>query len=248
MKRKQKLQIVDGIILVGNIFFFVYYDFSFSPARFGNFLVTILFVIASIAAHYLAYTKIHDENADTVAQLNSILQSEDSQFSDYMTRLKGLKKSNPEYADVINRFNFQIESFFKKEEALMSLIALNNGKAQEFLVAKNNDVQLFLMKNLKKLIKRLIAYSAKTVRNRTNSIEEDAGISEILNTNAEMIDLYDQLLDEVAKMGDDFNMEDPALQSVIENLQILRAGAEDDSDEEIQLYVNQADRNSSQAN
>ena len=211
-------------------------------------MITILVVGASAVAHYLAYTKIYDEDAETVAQLNGILQSEDSKFSDYMSRLKSLKKTNPEYTDVINRFIVQIESFFKKEEALMSLIALNNGKAQEFLVAKNNDVQLFLIKNLKKLIKRLIAYSAKTTRNRTNSIEEDAGISEILNTNAEMIDLYDQLLDEVAKMGDDFNMEDPALQSVIENLQILRAGTEDDTDEEIQLYINPADRNNSSAN
>lgn len=238
MKRKPMLHIVDSVILLGNIFFFTNYDFSFSPARFGNFLVTILVIGASAVAHYLAYTKIPDENADTVAQLNSILQSEDSQFDTYMSQLKGIKKSNPEYAHVIDYFTHQIDSFFKKEEALMRLISLNNGKAQEFLISRNKDVQIFLMKNLKKLVKRLIAHSAKTAKNRSDSIDEDKGITEILDNNTELIDRYDQLLDEVAKMGDDFNIEDPGLQSVIESLQALRVGAEDESDdEEIELFV-----------
>ncbi|MBO5179020.1 MAG: hypothetical protein J6B87_01560 [Clostridia bacterium] len=238
MKRKTLLHIIDSIILVVNMFFFAYYDFSFSLARFGNFLVTILVVGASAVAHYLAYTKIPDKNADTLAQLNSILQSEDSQFDTYMSQLKGIKKSNPEYARVIDYFVFQIDSFFKKEEALMRLISLNNGKAQEFLVSRNNDVQNFLMKNLKKLVKRLIAHSAKTAKNRSGSIDEDSGITEILDNNTELIDRYDQLLDEVARMGDDFNIEDPGLQSVIESLQALRVGAEDETDDdEIELFV-----------
>ena len=238
MKRKPLLHIVDSAILLGNIFFFANYDFSFSPARFGNFLVTILVVGASAVAHYLAYTKIPDENAETVAQLNSILQSEDSQFDTYMSQLKGIKKTNPEYARVIDYFIYQIDSFFKKEEALMRLISLNNGKAQEFLISRNNDVQIFLMKNLKKLVKRLIAHSAKTAKNRSGSIDEDSGITEILDNNTELIDRYDQLLDEVARMGDDFNIEDPGLQSVIESLQALRVGAEDETDdEEIELFV-----------
>ena len=120
----------------------------------------------------------------------------------------------------------------------MRLISLNNGKAQEFLVSRNNDVQNFLMKNLKKLVKRLIAHSAKTAKNRSGSIDEDSGITEILDNNTELIDRYDQLLDEVARMGDDFNIEDPGLQSVIESLQALRVGAEDETDDdEIELFV-----------
>lgn len=243
MKKKTMLFIIDGAILLGNIFFFANYEFSFSPVRFGNFVVTILVIGVSAVAHYLAYTKIHDENAETVAQLNSILQSEESQFDTYMAQLKSIKKSNPAYAYVIDSFVGQIEAFFKKEEALMRLISLNNGKAQEFLISRNNDVQIFLMKNLKKLVKRLIAHSAKTAKNRSDDIGEDTGIAEILNNNSELIDRYDQLLDEVAKMGDDFNIEDPGLQSVIESLQALRVGAEDESDdEEIELFVNTSNK------
>ena len=48
----------------------------------------------------------------------------------------------------------------------------------------------------------------------------------------------ESVLDEVAKMGDDFDIEDAGLQSVIENLQSLRIGSvEDDEDDQIHLYV-----------
>lgn len=238
MKRKPMLHIIDSAILLTNIFFFSNYDFSFLPTKLENFLVTILVVGASVAAHCIAYTKIPDEKADTVEQLSSMLQSEDSQFDTYMTQLKNLKKSNPEYAGVIDNFINQLDSFFKKEEALMRLISLNDGKAQAFLTSRNNDVQVFLMKNLKKLVKRLIAYSAKTAKNRSGDISEDADIAEILKNNSELIDHYDRLLDEVSKMGDDFNIEDSGLQSVIESLQALRVGSDDDQDdEEIELHI-----------
>ena len=46
-------------------------------------------------------------------------------------------------------------------------------------------------------------------------------------------------------MGDDFDIQDPGLQSVIENLQALRSGDEEESDEEeeeIQLFVSRSGR------
>ncbi len=238
MKRKFKLCIVDVVVILANIMFFTTYDYSFSLKRFGNFAITILFLGLSATVHYMAYTKIKDEEEETIEQLNSILQSEEYQFETYMTQLKNIKKNNPDFAHVINTFVAQIDAFVKKEEALMNLIELNNGKAKEFLVSRNNDVQLFLVKNLKKLVKRLIAYSAKTRKNRSESIENEKGVAEILSNNSELIDLYDKLLDEVARMGDDFDLDDPGLQSVIESLQDLRVETEDDSDEEgIQLVV-----------
>ena len=247
MKRKTSLYLIDAIIVAVGIFFFAGYDYSFSPARPGNFFMTIVFVGISAAVHYLAHTLIPDEKEKMLSQLNSILQSEESQFDTYMTQLKNIKKTHPEYTGVVNSFVSQIEAFFKKEEALMRLISLNNGKAQEFLVSRNNDVQIFLLKNLKKLVKRLIAHSAKTEKNRSGNIDEENGIGEILSNNSELIDRYDQLLDEVSKMGDDFNIEDPGLQSVIESLQALRAGSEDDADdEEIELFVTTS--NKSQTN
>ena len=82
-------------------------------------------------------------------------------------------------------------------------------------------------------------YSAKTKKNRSATIEEDASVMAILKNNDDLIDLYDKLLDEVAMMGDDFNIDDPGLQSVIESLKELRIGEEDDDDDdgEINLHV-----------
>ena len=54
----------------------------------------------------------------------------------------------------------------------------------------------------------------------------------ILSNNDELMNLYDKLLDEVAMMGDDFNIDDPGLQSVIESLKEMRVGDEDDDDDD----------------
>lgn len=229
MKRKIKLAIIDAILVLCNIIFFTTDYYSFSPIRSGNFLITIFFLGISAIIHYNAYTKIQDEK-EVVEELNNMLQSEEPQFENYMMQLNTIRKNNPDFAYVINTFISQIEDFVIKERALFNLIEINDGKAKEFLISKNNDVQLFLVRNLKKLVKQLIAYSAKTKKNRSESIEKEKGIAEILSNNSELIDLYDKLLDEVARMGDDFNLDDPGLQSVIESLQDLRTVTEDSED------------------
>ena len=62
-------------------------------------------------------------------------------------------------------------------------------------------------------------------------------MKKILANNDDLLDLYDKLLDEVAMMGDDFNIDDPGLKSVIESLQEMRVGDDDDDDDEITLQV-----------
>ena len=240
MKRKWKLLIADGAIVLANILFFLLFDYSFSPLRFGRFIVTFFFLVASVAVHCMAYAKIPDDTAKLADQMNSIIQSNEARFDTYMAELKKIKNANPEFAEVINHFMYQINSFSRKETALEKLINLNDDKSKAFLMARNNDVQRFLIKNLKKFVKRLIVYNAKTRKNRSGRIEEDVSIIEIFNQNDELVDLYDKLLDEVSRMGDDFDIQDPGLQSVIENLQSLRGGNEADSEddeEEISLFV-----------
>ena len=54
---------------------------------------------------------------------------------------------------------------------------------------------------------------------------------------------YDQLLEEVARMGSDFNPEDPRLCDVVDNLRSLRSTSADDDDDDdvgdggIRLFV-----------
>lgn len=240
MKRKWKLLIADGAIVFANILFFLLFDYSFSPLRLGRFLVTLFFLIGSVAVHYFAYMKIPDDNAKLADQMNSIIQSEEARFDTYMAELKKIKAGNPEFAEVINHFMYQMNSFSRKETALEKLINLNDDKSKAFLMARNNDVQRFLIKNLKKFVKRLIVYNAKTKKNRSGSIEDDTGVIEIFDKNGELIDLYDKLLDEVSRMGEEFDLQDPGLQSVIENLQSLRGSndTEQEDEEEISLFVN----------
>lgn len=239
MKRKWKLLIVDAVIVLVAILFFTMFDYSFSPLKFARFIITVFFVIACGAVHYLAYTKIPKDNDNLAVQANNIIECEASRFDTYMHELEKMKKGNPEFANVINHFKHQINSFSRKEDALLKLIELNDDNSKTFLMDRNKDVQIFLIKNLKKFVKCLIVYNAKTKKNRSGSIENDTGISEIFDKNDELIDLYDKLLEEVARMGDDFDLQDPGLQSVIANLQSIRGANEDDSEdeEEISLFV-----------
>lgn len=236
LSRKYLLLIIDAVLTIINIIFFTQFEYSFSPLNFGRFLVTIFVVGISILAHCFANAYFPADEKDIVEEMNDILQTEDLQFETYMSKLKTIRKSTPEFSKIIDTFMHQMNSFTTKEEALMSLIELNDGKSQEFLMARNNDVQVFLIKNLKKFVKRLIAYNAKTKKNRSENIEEETGVQEILAQNNELIDLYDKLLDEVARMGDDFDIHDPGLQSVIENLQILRNGEEDEVEQPIEDF------------
>lgn len=236
MKKSLKLILIDAAIVCINIAFFT----NVKLTGLFQFILAFVVVAGSILIHFGMWSKsAPQEDESLVEQMNSILQSEDSGFGTYMAKLRVMKKGNPDFAGVINQFIRQIDAFSKKAEALMNLIDINNGKAKEFLIARNNDVQLFLIRNLKKFVKRLIVYNAKTKKNRSGSIEEEATVQEILQNNNELIDLYDHLLDEVARMGDDFNLQDPGLQSVIESLQQLRAGSDDmdDENDEIELQV-----------
>lgn len=241
MKRMWKLMLVDVAIVIANIVYFTNFNYSFSPVKFGSFLITIFVLLASVVIHCIAYSNMPEDVTDSAEQINNLSGDASEQFATYRTELRSLKKENPDFASVINLFMKQIDSFSTKREALEDLIRLNDDKAKAFLTDRNNDVHRFLVKNLKKFVKRLIAYNAKSKQNRSSSIEEENGVREIISQNNELINLYDQLLDEVARMGDDFDIQDPGLQSVIENLQSLRSSEEDESDEaeeeEIKLFV-----------
>lgn len=241
MKKNWKLFAVDLAIILGDVAFFSLYPYSFSPAHLFRFTITVLILTLSVLVHFWAYTNIGASmTGETLESLDDVLQTEDSKIELYMEELKRIEKENPAFENVIYTFINQVNSLLSKEKALFNLIDLNDGKAKKYLADKNKDVRLFIIKNLKKFVKILIAYNAKSARNRSTSIIEEKGVKELLSQNAEMINLYDQLLDEVARMGNDFDSQDPGLQCVIDNLQRLRNEDEEDPDEEddeIKLFV-----------
>lgn len=232
MGKKLKLLALDASIILINIF--VFNGFIRAGFTFGRIVLAVLCVAASTVAHFGGhiFADIQEEKR-IEARRRALFKTEDEQFEDYMVQLRKMQLSNSSFTGVINRFTRQVDAFESKEQSLLRIIELNNGNAKEFLISRNDEVQRFLLKNLKKFAKRLIVYSAKSENNRTATIEEDQGVINILKNNDELIDLYDKLLDEVAMMGDDFNIDDPGLQSVIESLKELRVGEDDDDDDDI---------------
>ena len=240
MGKKLKLLALDAIIVLINIF--VFNGFIKAGFTFGKIILAVLCVGVSAVAHFGGYILVDVLEEKRIAAKNrALFKTDDEQFDEYMGQLRKLQLTNSGFAGVIGRFDRQIKSFKSKEESLIRIIELNNGAASEFLISRNDEVQRFLLKNLKKFVKRLIVYSAKSANNRTATVEDDPGVNTILSNNDELMDLYDKLLDEVAMMGDDFNIDDPALQSVIESLKELRVGDDDDDDDdangEITLHV-----------
>ncbi len=238
MKKTLKLLALDALIVLLNIF--VFSKIVATGFTFGKILLAIFCVGGSVVGHFGAHIMADIKEEKLLAEKNrGLLKTEDDQFDEYMGQLRNLQISEPGFSSVISRFKTQVDSFNDKEESLLRIIELNNGAAEAFLISRNDEVQRFLLKNLKKFVKRLIVYSAKTKKNRPATVEDDPSVMNILKNNDELIDLYDKLLDEVAMMGDDFNIDDPGLQSVIESLKELRVGEddEDDDDGEINLHV-----------
>lgn len=237
MKKTWKLLVLDALIVLVNIF--VFSKIVATGFTFGKILLSILCVGVSGVAHFGGYIMADIQEEKRIAAKNrSLFKTEDEQFEEYMGQLREIQRSEPIFSGVISRFKMQVDSFNGKEKSLIRIIELNNGAAKEFLISRNDEVQKFLLKNLKKFVKRLIVYSAKTKKNRPETVEDDPSIMNILKNNDELIDLYDKLLDEVAMMGDDFNIDDPGLQSVIESLKELRVDDDDDDDDgEINLRV-----------
>lgn len=231
MQKKLKLLVLDALIVVVNIM--VFNSFIKAGFTFGRILLAILCAGGSVVAHFGGHIFVDIQEEKRIAAKNrALFKTEDEQFNDYMKQLRDLQLSEPNFTGVIARFKEQVEDFKDKEESLIRIIELNNGAAQQFLISRNNEVQKFLLKNLKKFVKRLIVYSAKSKNNRAATIEEDTSVMNILSNNDELMNLYDKLLDEVAMMGDDFNIDDPGLQSVIESLKEMRVGDEDDDDDD----------------
>ena len=223
--------VLDALIVAVNIM--VFNSFIKTGFTFGRILLAILCAGGSVVAHFGGHIFADIQEEKRIAAKNrALFKTDDEQFEEYMRQLRNLQTTEPSFGGVINRFKQQVQAFEDKEESLIRIIELNNGAAQQFLISRNNEVQKFLLKNLKKFVKRLIVYSAKSKNNRAATIEEDTSVMNILKNNDELIDLYDKLLDEVAMMGDDFNIDDPGLQSVIESLKEMRVGEEDDDDDD----------------
>ena len=157
-------------------------------------------------------------------------ESNESELSKYINQLNEIEHDHPDYSNVIERFLESIDSFSEKEDALNRLIKMNGDSAKRFLQERSSATQSFIIANAKKLIKALIAYSAQSKANRPANIEDLKSVQNVIKSIEGLTVNYDQLLEEVARMGDDFDPEDPGLKDVVENLQELRVSTHVDDE------------------
>ena len=120
--------------------------------------------------------------------------------------------------------NKQIAVFRRKEAALNTIIGLNEDGCSTTLTNNSLDVYDTIVENYRRMSKRMLAYET------THNEEIQEEVAKILATNEELLELYNRLIEEVSRMGDDFNEQDEELQSLITNLQTLRKNNEAEAD------------------
>lgn len=228
---------LDAILVACNIYAFNRFIAQGFSVR--NIIFAIFLVLISLAAHCILYISADVEIAKGIAEKQKKSLEKENCFDKYHFTLRKMEVAEPKFVPVIDKFRSQVEAFQQKEKALLMIISLNNDSAKEFLLSRNEEVQKFLEKNLKKFMKRLIVYRAKDPATRPATVWDDSSITKIIDNNNELIALYDKLLDEVSLMGDDVDVDDPGLQNVIESLKELRMQYDDDDDDgefELELH------------
>ena len=172
--------------------------------------------------------------------MRKLNESNEQELSTCIEQLRDLADEHSIFKDVVNIFLIRVDSFYEKRGALQKLIQMNDNDARKFLEERILATQNFIIANGKKLAKTLIAYSAQSKNNRAARIEDVKAVKDVLKSMEGLTVNYDQLLEEVSRMGDDFNPEDPGLRDVVENLQEIRIAThvdEDSSDEDTQIRL-----------
>ncbi len=158
----------------------------------------------------------------------AIESKEKDEYTKCTNEIDEIVRDYPYLAAYRNRVTDQFKDFNSKERGLRKIIDYNNNNSEVFITSKSDAVRQYLMRNLKRFVKSMIAYSL------TNKIDEPVEqikpLDDILEANQKLIDWYDKLIIEVARMHDNFNEEDADLQSLVENLKELRIANEGDDD------------------
>ena len=244
--RKKKL-LSDIFLILLSLLLYVILRVSF-----GRSLLYIIVVPAlALAIHTFAMSYFDKKFAKIKAseeyEIQRRFKNSEDNLSTYMTQLQKLSDDNPEFHDVVVLFMRSFYSLSAKQKVLNTLVEMNDDKAKRFLDERNKATQDFILANAKKLLKSLIVYNAQAERNRPKTIAEVNSVREVLESTKDLVDKFDLLLEEVKRMGDDFNPEDPGLLDAIENLQQLRTSRdeavddEDDEDVGIHLTLNPSD-------
>ena len=219
MKFLKKLLIVDIVLLVLTVLFFKvpFVGFILTGVTFG--LGVYLFLeFKAIRAEVKHQESIPKEELRKMAIEEKLRKARQT--------IEATSAVESEYAKQANQ---QIAHFRRKSDALKVIMGLNEGSCSGVLAKNSLDVYETIVENYRRMSKRIVAYET------TGNEEIKKEISKILGANEKLLDLYNRLIEEVSRMGDNLNEQDESLQNLISNMQELRKsneGEEDTSSEE----------------
>ncbi len=213
------------IIVVASILLFVILRLIFG----GNIFIYLAGVLCGFGA-YSAFSYVEDKKQQQIES------SYEYQIEKLIEQLESLAGEHYIFEDVVSDFRYRVNSFADKDSSLIQLIRVNDNNKKTYLQNCINVTHGYIISNAKKLIKTLIAYSAQT--SRPKRVEDVKAVKDVFKSLDDLAINYDKLLDEVVRLGDDFNPEDPGLKDVVENLQELRSSSNADEANEDE-YVEQ---------
>ncbi len=132
----------------------------------------------------------------------------------------------PFLADELKILIRQIERIEVKQEALIEYLKQNN-RDNTFLVQEGKEAELFLLKNVKRVLGKCIIMGAldqdDTDEDSRNVYQEQINeFHKIIKSNEKNLDEFDIFLEEVSKMGEKPLEENIGLKSTIEAMRQIR--------------------------
>ena len=228
----KKRNVWIGILGVGTVIYIVLQILTTIP------IIGYIGAVALAALGFKAVVEVLEYKEQQKALLESEaerLQLEAKKSDEYdrcMNEIEEIVYDYPYLRPYRDRILRQFDDFNSKEKGLRKIIDYNNNNSEVFITSKSNAVREYLLRNLKRFTKCMLAYSV--THKKTEESTNVKALDDILDASQELIDWYDKLIIEVARMHDNFNEDDADLQSLVDNLKQLRLAneAEEDDDDD----------------
>lgn len=232
MKSKVKLFLTNFAIASVDIFCFskVGLGLSFSSPNIVNKSLSVTVLLMSVILFGYLNSKIlfAREKKEELPVLESVEVERDMEYYiEEITKISGMRSFAKQEIFEVQK---QHQEFKRKVTALQRVIDLNGGKSAQFLWDTVEDVKASITRNFKQILTKLVILDYDDDQ-RYNRKFRKFILGRIARNN-EILDLFDDMLDEVSRMKDELDFENTSLLSTIEALQLLRGISDGETQEE----------------
>lgn len=223
-----KKNIWIGILAVGTVIYILLQILTSIPliGYIGAVLLAGLGFKAVV--EYLGYKEQQKALLESEAERLQLEAKKSSEYDRCIKEVEEIVYDYPNLRPYRDSIIKQFDDFNSKEKGLRKIIDYNNNNSEAFITSKSNAVREYLVRNLKRFVKCMLAYSVTS--KKTEEVTSIKPLDDILDASQELIDWYDKLIIEVARMHDNFNEDDADLQSLVDNLKQLRLANESEGD------------------